>query len=99
MQIPARRDGALVPKLCLNNSQGLALAHQLALLIIHHLEEVFHALQREQVLGSTAAELAWADRPDAIAYIVDFDPSSAAHGEAITYFRSNTYRVRVVRDG
>ncbi len=76
-----------------------SLAHQLALLIIHHLEEVFHALQREQILGSTAAELAWADRPDAIAYIVDFDPSIAAHGEAITYFRSNTYRLGVVRDG
>ena len=63
------------------------------------LTAAFPGLEHERYwAASPRTDLEWAEAPERIAYTVDFDPDSADHGRAVTYFRSYSYFVRAVRD-
>ena len=63
------------------------------------LKEFFPNIKKERYWAHTMVdELYWAEAPERIAYTVDFDPNSGNYKQAITYFKSNSYYVRAVRD-
>ena len=71
----------------------------LARLGFNPLHWLFPSIKKERYwAASSADELHWAENPGQIAYTVDFDPASSNYGSAVTYFRSNQYFVRAVRD-
>ena len=72
---------------------------ELAILGYKNLKRTFPNIQAERYWAETSLEeLYWAQNPDKIAYVVDFDPASGNYGADVTYFRSYSYFVRGVRD-
>jgi len=63
------------------------------------LKQFFPGVHAERYWAqATADQLRWAEVPERIAYTLDFDPESGNYQKPITYFKTNSYFVRAVRN-
>jgi len=72
---------------------------ELASVPFETLKQIFPDIKAERYWAqATADQLRWAEAPERIAYTVDFDPESGNYRKPITYFKTNSYFVRSVRN-